>query len=102
MSEIKPMEVSVVGLAFSFDHRERVRSNGSISRKWGARLVDSTGVIPVEAWDDKIHSMLLDNATNRGEVVQARDFQVMVNAGGQVVLRAKKNRSGSSRLISSS
>lgn len=102
ISEIEPMEVSVVGLAFSFDHRERVRSNGSISRKWGARLVDSTGVIPVEAWDDKIHSMLLDNATNRGEVVQARDFQVMVNAGGQVVLRAKKNRSGSSRLISSS
>lgn len=101
LSEIEPMEVSVLGLAFSFDHRERVRSDGSKSRKWGARLVDSTGVIPIEAWDDKIHSMLLNSQANRGEIMEAREFQVLINAGGQVVLRAKKNRAGSSRLISS-
>ncbi|MCS5534399.1 MAG: PD-(D/E)XK nuclease family protein, partial [Candidatus Poseidoniales archaeon] len=97
MADVETMEVSVRGLAFSFDHRDFIRADGSDSKKWGARLVDDTGVIPVEGWDDKIHSMLLDGEPQRGQVVEAHGFAVAVNAGGQVILRAKKNRSGSSR-----
>jgi len=97
-AQVEAMEVSVKALAFSFDHRNTTRSDGSKSKKWSARLVDDTGVIPVEAWDEKIISMLLDGEPVRGNVVKAVSFSVVGNAAGKPVLRAKQNRSGSSRL----